>query len=620
MAKFRMLLILLTAWLFLLFNLARPDMLLGVLDFPLDLSSLVFVVSTAVALAILLMPDLARIRIEFTYSATLLLYIFLRLTFVPFKGLAAEDPRRAAYLLIAEAFALLISLLLVRAVSLAVTNFEKAVENIVLRPAKLRILPMTEGEEAINSELFRARRFDRPVAFILIDLTALESLASGKRVTLEGVFQKHYIQTRIAQIVEAALYQTDVVTWQEENLFVCLPETTYEEALKTARELDKMIALRLDLKLPMGVVVFPDNGLIYSDLVEAAIRNTSIITSEEEEVVASVKRATTILPKLDVEVEDQPIAELGFVPTKPDSTGLPTPVMPLPTATAKSSHNGDFGAQPASVSGGASVAALPMPPNTNPIRKLIDSYRNLYEVLPLPEIGKHRIGSERPKDPDFWVTLLPYQSASARTIYRVIKRAFDLGVIFLLAPGWLPVFLIVSLLIYLDSGAPIFFTQQRTGRGGKRFAMYKFRTMVPNAEELLKELAAKGLAKLDAKGKLAEPLKLERDPRVTRLGRILRKTSLDELPQILNVIKGDMSLVGPRPTSWDLGSYTLLQTERLSVQPGITGLWQVYGRGDTDFSGWVQWDMLYIEKMSLTLDVKILIRTITQVLKRRGAR
>ncbi len=619
MAKFRILLILLTAWLFLLFNLARPDMLLGSPDFPLDLSSLVFVVSTAVALAILLMPDLARIRIEFTYSATLLLYVFLRLTFVPFKGLAAEEPTRAAYLLIAEAFALLISLLLVRAVSLAVTNFEKAVENIVLRPAKLRILPMTEGEEAINSELFRARRFDRPVAFILIDLTALESLASGKRVTLEGVFQKHYIQTRIAQIVEASLYQTDVVTWQDENLFVCLPETTYEEALKTARELDKMIALRLDLKLPMGVVVFPDNGLIYSDLVEAAIRNTSIITAEEEDAIASIKRATTILPKLDVEIEDQPIAELGFVPTKADSTGLPTPVMPLPTA-AKPSHNGDFGAQPAGVSSGAGVAALPMPPNANPIRKLIDSYRNLYEVLPLPEIGKHRISSKRPKDPDFWVTLLPYQSASARAIYRVIKRAFDLSVIFLLAPGWLPVFLIVSLLIYLDSGAPIFFTQQRTGRGGKRFAMYKFRTMVPNAEELLKELAAKGLAKLDAKGKLAEPLKLERDPRVTRLGRILRKTSLDELPQILNVIKGDMSLVGPRPTSWDLGSYTLLQTERLSVQPGITGLWQVYGRGDTDFSSWVQWDMLYIEKMSLTLDVKILIRTVTQVLKRRGAR
>jgi lipopolysaccharide/colanic/teichoic acid biosynthesis glycosyltransferase len=86
------------------------------------------------------------------------------------------------------------------------------------------------------------------------------------------------------------------------------------------------------------------------------------------------------------------------------------------------------------------------------------------------------------------------------------------------------------------------------------------------------------------------------------------------------VIRGDMSLVGPRPTSWDLGSYTLLQTERLSVQPGITGLWQVYGRGDTDFSSWVQWDVLYIEKMSLTLDVKILIRTVAQVLRRRGAR
>jgi lipopolysaccharide/colanic/teichoic acid biosynthesis glycosyltransferase len=595
MAKFRLLLILLTGWLFLMFNLARPDILIGTVDFPLDLSSLVFVVATFVAVAILLMPDLARIRLEFTFGATLLLYVFLRLTFVPFKGVAATDPRRAVYLVVAELLVLFISLILVRAVSLAVTSFEKAVENIVLRPSKLRILPQTEGEEAINGELFRARRFDRPVAFILIDLSVLEKLLVKKRMTLEGVFQKHYAQTRIAQIVEATLYQTDVVTWHGENLFICLPETTREEALKTAQELDQLIHLRLDLKLPMGVVAFPQDGLIYGDLVEAAVRNAGLLTQEEERAAVAVKRGTGILPKLEVDV-----AEGAIEATPPKEPALR--------------------GEAAAISAGAAAAALPMPVSVNPIRKLIDAYRNLYDVLPVPEVGKKRIGSERPKDPDFWVTLLPYQSASARAFYRVFKRIFDLSLTLGTAPLWLPLMLLIALLVYLDSGKPIFFTQERTGRGGKRFKMYKFRTMVPNAEELLKELAAKGLAKLDAKGKLAEPLKLERDPRVTRIGRFLRKTSLDELPQLLNVIRGDMSLVGPRPTSWDLGSYTLVQTERLSVQPGITGLWQVYGRGDTDFSSWVQWDVLYIEKMSLTLDVKILIRTVAQVLKRRGAR
>ncbi|MFQ3534272.1 MAG: sugar transferase [Aggregatilineales bacterium] len=596
MAKFRLLLILLTAWLFLMFNLARPDVVLEAFDFPLDLSALVFVVGMSVGIAILLMPDLARIRVEYTFSAVVLLYIFLRLTFVPFKGLAAVDPRRAVYLVIVETLVLFVLLLLVRAVSLAVTSFEKAVENIILRPSKLRILPQAEGEEAVNSELFRARRFDRPVAFILIDMGPIDQLISQKRTTLEGVFQKHYAQMRIAQIVEATLYKTDVVMWHGENVFICLPETTYEEALRTAQELDSLIRLRLDLKLPMGVVAFPKNGLIYSDLIEAAIRSTSVLAVEEAEAVGTaVKRATAALPKLDVGVEES---------------------KPVSVPSGAGSIPGESG--PVSVGLGAAAAALPL--NGNPIRKLIDTYRNLYDVLPVPDAGKRRVGSERPKDPDFWVNLLPYQSASARAFYRVLKRTFDLTLVLGTAPLWAPLMLIIALLVYLDSGRPIFFTQERTGRGGKRFKMYKFRTMVPNAEELLKELAAKGLAKLDAKGKLAEPLKLEHDPRVTRLGRFLRKTSLDELPQLLNVIKGDMSLVGPRPTSWDLGSYTLLQTERLSVQPGITGLWQVYGRGDTDFSGWVQWDMLYIEKMSLTLDLKILIRTVLQVLRRRGAR
>lgn len=200
--------------------------------------------------------------------------------------------------------------------------------------------------------------------------------------------------------------------------------------------------------------------------------------------------------------------------------------------------------------------------------------------------------------------------------YLFSKRAFDLLVVTLSSPFWLPVMLMVMAVVWLSSpGDPVFFFQNRTGRGGKRFRMMKFRSMVPNADAL------KGtLAKLNEKGELAGPLKLENDPRVTRIGRILRKTSLDELPQVLNVIVGDMSLVGPRPTSWSPESYKLWHTERLDVQPGITGLWQICGRGSEDFDDWLKWDIRYIEKRSFSFDLMILIRTLMVVFKQRGAK
>lgn len=200
--------------------------------------------------------------------------------------------------------------------------------------------------------------------------------------------------------------------------------------------------------------------------------------------------------------------------------------------------------------------------------------------------------------------------------YLVAKRIYDLAVVILLAPFWIPVMALIAFLIWLTSpGAPVIFVQNRTGKGGRRFRMLKFRSMVPNAEAL------KGtLAQLNERGELAGPLKLENDPRITKLGRILRKTSLDELPQILNILKGDMSLVGPRPTSWSPESYKLWQTERLDVLPGITGLWQVCGRGSEDFNDWLKWDIRYLEKRSLWFDTLILIKTVQNVLKQRGAR
>lgn len=200
--------------------------------------------------------------------------------------------------------------------------------------------------------------------------------------------------------------------------------------------------------------------------------------------------------------------------------------------------------------------------------------------------------------------------------YLIMKRILDLLLLFGSAILWIPLMLLVMIMIWLPSPkAPVFFVQNRTGRGGKRFKMMKFRSMVPNAEEL------KGtIAKLNSSGELAGPLKLENDPRITRIGRLLRKTSLDEIPQLMNVLKGEMSLVGPRPTSWSPESYKLWQTERLDVMPGITGLFQIYGRGETDFNEWLKWDIRYIERRSISFDIMILIKTFTVLLRQRGAR
>ncbi len=198
------------------------------------------------------------------------------------------------------------------------------------------------------------------------------------------------------------------------------------------------------------------------------------------------------------------------------------------------------------------------------------------------------------------------------TFYFVAKRLLDLTLCLLMMPLILPVILVCSVALWFENPGPIFFTQSRTGRGGRRFQMYKLRTMVANAEELKEQLRHFN--------ELTWPdFKISNDPRVTRVGRILRKTSLDELPQIFNVIKGQMSLVGPRPTSFSANSYSLWHTERLEVQPGITGLWQVSGRSDIDFDDRLRLDIKYIRERSLWLDIRLLYRTIAAVLTPRGA-
>jgi lipopolysaccharide/colanic/teichoic acid biosynthesis glycosyltransferase len=199
--------------------------------------------------------------------------------------------------------------------------------------------------------------------------------------------------------------------------------------------------------------------------------------------------------------------------------------------------------------------------------------------------------------------------------YLIAKRVMDVSIILLASPFWFPLLVFASLGVLVTSSTPVFFVQFRTGKGGKRFQMYKFRTMVQDAEHLKERLAS-----VNERGELAGPLKLKDDPRVTPYGRFLRKTSLDELPQLINVLLGDMSLVGPRPTSWSPESYKLWHTERLDVLPGITGLWQVFGRGSEDFDDWLRWDIRYLERRSLWLDSMILVKTFTSVISQRGAR
>lgn len=198
------------------------------------------------------------------------------------------------------------------------------------------------------------------------------------------------------------------------------------------------------------------------------------------------------------------------------------------------------------------------------------------------------------------------------TSRRRAQRVFDLVVAALLAPIGIPIAMVCALAIRLDSPGPIVFHQLRTGRDGVRFRMLKFRTMVENAEEIKADLAHLNV--------LTPPdFKIPDDPRITRVGRILRSTSLDELPQIWNIVRGEMSFVGPRPTSFSPDRYELWHTRRLEVTPGLTGLWQISGRHLTDFDDRLRLDERYIREQSLWTDISIMARTVPALLRREGA-
>lgn len=197
-------------------------------------------------------------------------------------------------------------------------------------------------------------------------------------------------------------------------------------------------------------------------------------------------------------------------------------------------------------------------------------------------------------------------------LYERVKRTLDVTLCLIVLPAVVLLLVICAVAIKLNSPGPVFFVQQRTGKGGRRFPMFKLRTMVVDAEERKAELLHLN--------QLSYPdFKIADDPRITRVGRILRKTSLDELPQFLNVLKGDMSLVGPRPTSFSAETYRLWHTARLEVKPGITGLWQVSGRNELDFDERLRLDIAYVRQRNTLLDLRILRQTVMAVYTARGA-
>lgn len=197
--------------------------------------------------------------------------------------------------------------------------------------------------------------------------------------------------------------------------------------------------------------------------------------------------------------------------------------------------------------------------------------------------------------------------------YKIGKWTMDIVLGTMCILFFLPLLFLISLAIKFDSPGPILFFQKRCGKDGKEFFMFKFRTMVKDAEKLQKEISSKN----EVDGPM---FKVSNDPRVTRVGRFLRRTSLDELPQLFNVLKGEMSFVGPRPLKMEEMAFCpSWRDSRLRVKPGITGLWQVSGKSLISFNGWIYYDVEYINNQSLGLDIKILIKTLKVVWKGQGA-
>lgn len=196
------------------------------------------------------------------------------------------------------------------------------------------------------------------------------------------------------------------------------------------------------------------------------------------------------------------------------------------------------------------------------------------------------------------------ESTRGFSFYEVIKRVIDVVCSFVGVLVLSPLFVVIAIIIKFTSKGPVFFSQKRVGRDGKEFKMYKFRSMVVNAEELKEKLASQN--------EMSGPMfKMKDDPRVTKVGKFIRKTSIDELPQLWNVLKGDMSLVGPRPSlPKEVAQFEEWMYRRLEVKPGLTCYWQVSGRNNIDFEDWMKLDIKYVDERNLWIDIKLIFKTV----------
>ena len=200
-------------------------------------------------------------------------------------------------------------------------------------------------------------------------------------------------------------------------------------------------------------------------------------------------------------------------------------------------------------------------------------------------------------------------------IYKYVKRIMDFSLSLMGLIVLSPVFLLIAILIKKESDGPVFFKHKRIGKNGKEIYIYKFRSMVPNAEELIKKFTPEQMKEFK------ENFKLENDPRITKIGKFLRKTSLDELPQLINILKGDLSLIGPRPVvKKELEKYGNNKEKFLSATPGLTGYWAANGRSDTTYEQRMIMELYYIDNISFKLDLKVFFKTIISVVRKEGAR
>jgi len=207
------------------------------------------------------------------------------------------------------------------------------------------------------------------------------------------------------------------------------------------------------------------------------------------------------------------------------------------------------------------------------------------------------------------------QTKISKKVYIKVKRVIDVILASIALILLSPLFAIIAIAIKIDSKGPVFFEHKRIGKNGKIIKLYKFRSMVINAEELIKSFTPEQMKEYK------ENYKLTNDPRITKVGKFLRKTSLDELPQLINIINGDLSIIGPRPVVADeLEKYGVNKDKFLSVTPGLTGYWAANGRSNTTYEQRMEMELYYIDNLSLKMDIKVFFKTILSVVKKEGAR